>query len=66
MHGAWSKNELEECTKAIPLGGNKFKDKWGTPDVIGIRKSKAGDILQMPTEIVSAEIKLDAAQFFSE
>jgi hypothetical protein len=41
----WIKNELEECTKAIPLGRNKFKDKWGTPDVLGIRKSKAGDIL---------------------
>jgi len=27
----WLANELEECTKAIPLGGNKFKDKWGTP-----------------------------------
>lgn len=31
----WLVNELEECTKAIPLGGNRFKDKWGTPDVIG-------------------------------
>lgn len=29
-------NDLEEVTKAIPLGGNAFKDKWGTPDVIGI------------------------------
>lgn len=56
----WIKNELEECTKAIPLGRNKFKDKWGTPDVLGIRKSKAGDILQYPTEIVSAEITLDS------
>ncbi|GAH76754.1 unnamed protein product, partial [marine sediment metagenome] len=24
----WLVNELEECTKAMPLGGNKFKDKW--------------------------------------
>lgn len=23
----WLVNELEECTRAIPLGGNKFKDK---------------------------------------
>jgi hypothetical protein len=57
----WIKNELEECTKAVSLGGNKFKDRWGTPDVIGIRKSKAGDILQFPTEIVSVEIKLDSS-----
>lgn len=55
----WIKNELEECTKAIPLGGNAFKDKWGTPDVIGIRSPKKSDIIQFSTEIVSAEIKLD-------
>jgi hypothetical protein len=30
----WITSELEECTKAIALGGNRFKDKWGTPDVI--------------------------------
>ncbi len=55
-------NELEECTKAIPLGGNRFKDRWGTPDVIGKRESKKSDILQGETEIVSAEIKLDTNQ----
>lgn len=33
-------NDLEECTKAIPLGGNVFRDKWGTPDVIGKRESR--------------------------
>lgn len=55
----WLINEIEECTKAIPLGGNAFKDKWGTPDVIGIRESKRGDIIQLPTEIISAEIKID-------
>ena len=52
-------NELEEVTKAIVLGGNKFKDKWGTPDVIGIKKPKRSDIIQFQPEIVSAEIKLD-------
>jgi hypothetical protein len=57
----WVKDELEECTKAISLGGNKFKDRWGTPDVIGIRKSRASDIVQVPTEIVSAEIKADSS-----
>ncbi len=57
----WIRDELEECTKAISLGGNKFKDKWGTPDVIGIRKSKASDIVDLPTEIVSAEIKIESS-----
>lgn len=55
----WIVKELEECTKAIELGGNRFRDKWGTPDVIGIRKSRQSDILQLPIEIISAEIKLD-------
>lgn len=58
----WLVNDLEECTKAIPLGGNRFRDKWGTPDVIGKRESKKSDILQAPTEIVSAELKTDVSQ----
>ena len=52
--------DLEECTKAIPLGGHKFKDKWGTPDVIGIRRFRESDIIKLPIEIVSAEIKADS------
>jgi hypothetical protein len=55
----WLVNELEECTTAIPVGGAVFRDKWGTPDVIGIREAKRSDIIKPPTEIVSAEIKLD-------
>lgn len=55
----WLVNELEECTIAIPLGGNKFKDKWGTPDVIGKREPRRSDIIKTPTEIVSAEMKID-------
>jgi len=58
----WLVNETEECTKAIALGGNRFRDKWGTPDVIGKRESKRSDIIQAPLEIVSAEIKPDASQ----
>ena len=53
----WLVNELEESTKAIVLGGNKFKDKWGTPDVIGVNKAPEKFILKYPTEIVSVEIK---------
>ena len=58
----WLVNEVEECTKAIALGGNRFRDKWGTPDVIGKRESKRSDIIQAPVEIVSAEIKPDVSQ----
>ena len=55
----WLVNELEECTKAISLGGNRFRDKWGTPDVIGKREPRRSDIVKAPIEIVSAEIKAD-------
>ncbi|MFH1232220.1 MAG: hypothetical protein V1709_12070 [Planctomycetota bacterium] len=55
------KNELEECTKAIKLGGNKFKDRWGTPDVIGIKKPMPSDIIKPEVIIVSAEIKTDTS-----
>jgi hypothetical protein len=56
----WLVNDLEECTKAIVLGGSKFKDKWGTPDVIGINEAPEKYILKHPTVIVSAEIKLNS------
>ncbi len=52
-------NELEECDKAIPLGGNRFKDKWGTPDVIGVFKFSEADPIRPLPEIISAEIKTD-------
>lgn len=55
----WLVEELEECTKAVPIGGARFKDKWGTPDVVGIREPRKSDIIKPPAEIVAAEIKLD-------
>ncbi len=58
----WLKNEIEDVTHAIPLGGNRFKDKWGTPDVVGKRESMRSDIIKGPTEIVSAEIKTETVQ----
>ena len=61
----WLENDVEECTKAIPLGKNYFKDKWGTPDVIGIRESKRSDIIQFPTEVISAEIKTNTSQLIT-
>jgi len=61
----WLVNETEEATKAIALGGNKFKDKWGTLDVIGIRESRKSDIIKIPTEIISAEIKTDSTNLIT-
>ena len=58
-------NELEECTVAVPLGGNRFGGKWGTPDVFGILRSRESDIVKSPLEVVAAEIKLDAGQLIT-
>ncbi len=57
------KDELEECTNAVPLGGKLFEDKWGTPDVLGIYKFPDYEPIKLPVpEVVSAEIKLDPNQ----
>lgn len=61
----WLTNEIEDVTVAIPLGRNKFKDKWGTPDVVGKRESRRSDIIKGVTEIVSAEIKTDTIQLIT-
>jgi hypothetical protein len=53
----WLVDDLEECTKAIPVGGNKLKEKFGTPDVVGIFRPTYDHIIGFPVEIVSAEIK---------
>lgn len=61
----WLVNELEECTEAIPLGSNIFKDKWGTPDAIGKREPRRSAIVKAPTEIVAAEIKADTKELIT-
>lgn len=57
--------DLEECTKAIPLGGNRFGDRWGTPDVLGVYKFSEADAIRPPAEIISAEIKTDINQLIT-
>jgi len=58
-------NDLEECTKAVPLGGNRFQDRWGTPDVIGTYKVLGIGQIQPPVEVISAEIKTDINQLIT-
>jgi len=58
-------NDLEECTKAIPLGGSRFQDRWGTPDVIGAYRILGFGTIQPPIEIISAEIKMDTNQLIT-
>ena len=55
----WLKNDLDEVTEVASLGGAGLKSKWGTPDVIGIYKPLASNLIKFPVEIVSAEIKID-------
>jgi hypothetical protein len=58
----WLKNDLEEATEAVALGGAGLKSKWGTPDVVGVYKPLASQLIKFTPEIVAAEIKLDPAQ----
>jgi len=58
-------NELEECTKAVPLGVNRFQDRWGTPDVIGTYRILGIGHIQPPIEVISAEIKTDINQLIT-
>ncbi len=58
-------NDLEECTKAIALGGNRFGGKWGTPDVFGIFRSRESDIVKTPLEVIAAEVKTDTLQLIT-
>lgn len=61
LFATWLKNELEDVTHAIALGGNAFRDRWGTPDVLGKVESRPSDVIKGPTSIVAAEIKVDTA-----
>lgn len=58
----WLKNELDEATIAIPLGGAGLQKKWGTPDVVGVYKALASHRIKFDLEIISAEIKIDPLQ----
>ena len=61
----WLVTDLEECTKAIPVGGNKFKEKWGTPDVFGIFKARESDIIKAPMEVIVGEIKINFTELIT-
>jgi hypothetical protein len=61
----WLIRDLEECTVAIPLGGNKFKEKWGTPDIFGVFKGRDSDIIKSSMEVVVAEVKIDTNQLIT-
>lgn len=55
----WLVGDLEEATKAEPIGGNAAGGKWGTPDVIGLYEPRESDPVKFTKEVVAAEIKID-------
>lgn len=57
--GGWLKSELGEVTEVFALGGSGLRAKWGTPDVVGVYKARARDIVKFPSEIVAGEVKID-------
>lgn len=58
----WLRNELDEVTVAVALGGAGMKSKWGTPDVVGVYKPLPSHRIKFGLEIVSAEIKLEPTE----
>ena len=58
----WLSEVAEEVNAAVALGGSILRSKWGTPDVIGVLRPKAQDMLKFEPQIVSAEIKIDPNQ----
>jgi hypothetical protein len=58
----WLAEVAEEVNEAVVLGGSILRGKWGTPDVIGVLKPKAQDLLKFEPQIVSAEIKVEPSQ----
>jgi len=57
--GGWLQSELGEVTEVFALGGSGLRAKWGTPDVVGVYKARARDIVKFPSEIVAGEVKID-------
>jgi len=59
---SWLANDLEEATEAVALGGAGLRTKWGTPDVVGVYRPHAAQLIKFTPEIVAAEIKIDPGQ----
>ncbi len=58
----WLRDDINEVTEAVALGGATLGGKWGTPDIVGVYRPTAADIVKFQLEIVSVEVKIDARQ----
>ncbi len=52
------KGGLDDADNAIVLGGAGMRGSWSTPDVLGARTISPNAVIDLPPEIVSAEIKV--------
>ena len=59
LFAAWLKNDLDEVTEVASPGGAGLRTKWGTPDVIGVYKPLASNLIKFPLEVLSGELKID-------
>jgi len=46
-----------ECTHAVTVGGNSFRDKWGTPDIVGVIRADSDAVYKPILEIIAVEVK---------
>ena len=60
--GEWLRTELDEVTDVVAFGGASFRAKWGTPDVLGVYKPLASNLVKFPLEIVAGEVKIAPAE----
>lgn len=58
----WLKHDLDEVTDVVALGGATFRAKWGTPDVLGVYKPLASNLVKFPLEIVAGEVKVATSE----
>ena len=61
----WLVDNLVECDKATVLGGSALRQKWGTPDVVGVKRCGIRDVIKFEMEIVTAEVKLEPRELIT-
>jgi hypothetical protein len=59
---SYLKSELDEVTDAVSIGGSFAREKWHTPDVLGVYRPTSADLIRFQPEIVAAEVKIDPSQ----
>ena len=55
-------NDLNECVRAACVSNMRGNGKWGNPDIVGVQKPRPEHVVNFPTEIVCAEIKVSPNQ----